>query len=749
MKIIIMKKKAFFIIFFLSAHISYAQLSKKDYQRADTVYTWNKLVSHHQLSSTWLTDSTFWYKTNNTTGIEYKLVLTNKQEKKELFDKSKLVLKYNSVFNTNTKPNNLTLKNLSVNKDANSLYFEAKGYTCTYWIKQDSLLRGEKVKKEKSRKYWAESRDELDNEPVISPDSTWKAFIKNFNVYIQNVNTKEEFQLSFDGSAGDLYSAFFYWSPDSKKLATFKVRQHTKRYFYMIESSPTDQLQPKLHKREYLKPGDAFPIRLPALFSITNKKQINLDTRSYENQFSLRGLKWQTNSSAFTFEFNQRGHQKYQVVKIDATSGLTTILAEETSDTYVEYIQNRRWDLNNGEEMIWKSERDGWFHFYLIDSNTGKVKNQITKGDFFTREIIHVDEEKREMIFSANGVQRGGDPYLLQYFRIKLDGSKLTPITPEEANHQVNFNPSKTLLVDYYSRIDSAPITILRDARTGKKIMHLETSDTKELEKTGWQFPEVFTAKGRDDKTDIWGMIYRPSNFDPNKSYPILEYIYAGPGSNHVPKNFFAYNWTFSNIAELGFIIVQIDGMGTGYRSKDFANVAWKNLMDAGLPDRIKWIKAAAKKYPYMDIDRVGIYGGSAGGQSSTAAVLQYPEFYKVAVSACGCHDNRMDKVWWNELWMGYPIDKSYAENSNVTHAHKLQGKLMLILGELDDNVDPSSTLQVVNALIKANKEFEFVMLPGVGHTLGGRFGERKRRDFFIKHLMGIDPPNWNNKTEK
>ncbi|WP_421918910.1 prolyl oligopeptidase family serine peptidase [Marinifilum sp.] len=733
----------YLLVFVALSHSVLAQISVNDYKRADSTYLFNSLVTHHQLEATWLTDSTFWYKTNGSEGIKYKLVSTSSLNKKELFRKDLLLRQYNSLFGTNKKSDSFSLKNLKVDNEANTLFFEAENYHCTYFIDKDKLEKGKAVEK-KEDTYWATSKDDLDNDPVLSPDSIWMAYIKNYNVFVKNLKTKEETQLSNDGSAGDLYSAFLKWSSDSKKLATFKVRQHHKQYFYMIESSPKDQLQPKLHKREYLKPGDVVPIRRPALFSVEDKKQIHVDGSAFEHQFYAISLKWRNNSSAFTFEYNERGHQKYQVVKVDATSGKITILAEEKSKTYVEYIQNQRWDLNDGEEMIWKSERDGWFHFYLIDGNTGKIKNQITKGDFYARDIIHVDEEKREMIFSANGVKKGADPYLLQYYQIKLDGSKMKNITPEEAHHKAWFNESKTLLVDKYSKVDKAPITVLRDAKSGKKLMTIEQSDVSKLQQKGWQYPEVFTAKGRDDKTDIWGIIYRPSNFDPNKKYPILEYIYAGPGRNHVPKNFFAYEWKFSSIAELGFIVVQIDGMGTGYRSKAFADVAWKNLKDAGLPDRIKWIKEAAKKYPYMDINKVGIYGGSAGGQSSTAAVLQYPDFYKVAVSACGCHDNRMDKIWWNELWMGYPIDKSYKENSNVTMAKNLEGKLMLILGELDDNVDPSSTLQVVDALIKAGKEFEFVILPGVGHTLGGKFGERKRRDFFIKHLMGIEPPNWN-----
>jgi dipeptidyl aminopeptidase/acylaminoacyl peptidase len=256
--------------------------------------------------------------------------------------------------------------------------------------------------------------------------------------------------------------------------------------------------------------------------------------------------------------------------------------------------------------------------------------------------------------------------------------------------------------------------------------------------------PEVFVTKGRDGKTDIWGNIYRPSNFDPSKTYPVIEYIYAGPHGSFAAKSFSPNFWPGSGLAELGFIVVQMDGMGTSNRSKAFQDVCWKNLKDAGFPDRIRWIKEAAKKYPCMDTTRVGIFGGSAGGQSSLSALLFQPDFYKVAVSACGCHDNRMDKMWWNEQWLGYPIGPQYAECSNVVNAHKLKGHLLLIVGELDDNVDPASTMQVADALIKANKDFELLVLPGVNHTLGGKYGERKRRDFFLKHLLKQETPDWN-----
>lgn len=313
----------------------------------------------------------------------------------------------------------------------------------------------------------------------------------------------------------------------------------------------------------------------------------------------------------------------------------------------------------------------------------------------------------------------------------------------ENGNHNASFNSDFSLFMDVYSRVDSAPITVLRN-RSGEIVMELEEAQDLELRKVGWRAPEIFSAKGRDDSTDIWGIIIRPSNFDETKHYPIIEYIYAGPHSSFVPKSFTVNPSGMQELAELGFIVVQIDGMGTSNRSKAFQNVSWKNLKDAGFPDRILWIKAAARKYSYMDTSRVGIYGTSAGGQSSTGALLFHPEFYKVGVSSCGCHDNRMDKIWWNEQWMGWPLGRQYEECSNVVNASNLQGELMLIVGELDDNVDPSSTFQLSNALIQAGKEHELIVVPGMGHSSGGSYGERKRRDFFVRHLLNIEPPAWN-----
>jgi len=440
------------------------------------------------------------------------------------------------------------------------------------------------------------------------------------------------------------------------------------------------------------------------------------------------------------------------VIEVDAQTGKARTLIDEESKTFIYYNplgpglsggRRYRHDIGDGQEIVWASERDGWEQLYLYDGVTGKVKNQITKGDWVVRNVDQVDDDKRQIWFEAGGMNPGQDPYFTYYYRINLDGTGLTGFTSADGNHTVTFSRDRKYYVDSWSRVDLPPVAELRRTEDQGLVMELEKGDASALLAAGIRFPEVFVAKGRDGKTDIWGAIVRPTNFDPSKKYPVIEQIYAGPQGSFVPKTFSALNSTQA-LAELGFIVVQIDGMGTSNRSKAFHDVAFQNLGDAGFPDRILWHKAAAAKYPYYDISRVGIYGNSAGGQSSLGGALFHPDFYKVVVTNSGCHDNRMDKIWWNEQWMGWPVGPEYAASSNVDNAYKLQGKALIIAGELDDNVDPASSLQVVNALVKANKHFDMLYIPGQNHGVGVLANQHYLQDYFVHNLLGVEPPDWN-----
>ena len=741
-----MKHIASIGIALLTGGMALAQGTVEDYNRAYELrekYN-SKHVFYSNVNPQWIDGTNlFWYVRNTPEGNEYVKVDVGKQKRTALFDQQKLSAALESSTGKDIDPMQLPIQRCHVTPGADTLRFVYEGKRWCFDIRRNRLTDEGQLPAPGRQRHWMEVDDEKGGAPVTSPDGKYVAFIKNDNICVREVATGKETQLSQDGTPGNYYSSYIQWSPDSKLVAAFRIRPAQKRYVYYVESSPADQLQPKLHKQEYAKPGDELAFKVPCIYGVENGKRLIPSTDLFSHQYEIYALQWNSDSKGITFEYNERGHKVYRVLEVSAEDGSVRPLIEEKEEKYVNYPRIFRHFLADGKRIIWSSERDNYNHLYMYDRATARPTHQITKGEWYVREVQYVDEENQQIYFSANGMNKDEDPYLIHYYRIGFDGKGLTALTPEEGMHKAWYSSDYKYLVDVYSKVDQAPVAVVRSAADGKIVMPLEKADIAQLTANGWKAPEVFTAKGRDGKTDMWGIIYRPSNFDPAKKYPVIEYIYSGPGDQYVPKTFSSYNWWMTSLAELGFIVVQVDGMTTSFRSKEFEEVCYKNLKDAGLPDHIAWIKAAAQKYPYMDIDRVGIFGCSAGGQESTTAVLLHPEFYKAAYSACGCHDNRMDKIWWNELWMGYPVDDSYKECSNVENAHLLQRPLMLVVGEMDDNVDPASTMQVVNALIKANKDFELVVIPGAHHTMGEDFGEHKRYDFFVRNLMGVNPPAW------
>lgn len=575
-----------------------------------------------------------------------------------------------------------------------------------------------------------------------SPDGKFAVSVRGGNLYLKpkGGGKDDEVALTKDGNEQEGYESGVFWAPDSSRFVALRTKKEQEHKVYMVESSPKDQLQPRLKSIQYLKPGDDIAITKPHLFEVAEKKEIAVKDDLFKTPWALTQVRWAGDSSRFTFLYNQRGHQVMRVVGVDGKTGDAAPVINEEAKTFIDWTNKvfTRY-LDETGEIIWMSERDGWNHLYLYDAKTREVKNQITKGNWVVRAVDRIDEKNRQIFFRAGGIFPEQDPYYVHFCRINFDGTGLVNLTKGDGDHRIEYSPDSKYYVDTYSRVDLAPVTELHRSEDGALVCDLERGDTAKLAAAGWKPPERFVAKGRDGTTDIYGVIFRPTNFDPAKKYPVLEDIYAGPQSAFVPKGFLPYHGQ-QGMAELGFIIVKIDGMGTNFRSKAFHDVCWKNLGDAGFPDRILWMKAAAEKYPYMDLTRVGLYGTSAGGQSALGGLLFHGDFYKAGVANCGCHDNRMDKIWWNEQWMGYPVGPHYAEQSNVTNAHKLTGKLLLFVGELDTNVDPASTMQVVNALIKANKDFDFMVFPGAGHGQVGAYGQRRLRDFFVRNLLGVEP---------
>ncbi|MGS2737846.1 DPP IV N-terminal domain-containing protein [Sinomicrobium sp. M5D2P17] len=739
-------KLSVFWAFFSLLPSLYGQGTLAEYKKSvavDTLFK-NKVYNTPELFH-WQGDSLCWYKNNTAKGTEYLLISTKDLAQQKAFDHQKLALGLEKLISEKVEADSLGIDNLQFAEDSFTFQTDSLEISCDLPDYKLRLIKELEKKEKDGRRYWGKRFDESENNPVISPDSVYLGFIKNHNLYIKNRNTEEETRLSFDGSGGFYYSSHIEWSPDSKKIMAYKVRPGEEHKIYFVRSTPDDQFQPRLESRDYLKPGDELPFRSPQLFDVVSGKHTPVATDLFSQQYSLSNFAWKENSSTFTFEYNQRGHQVYRVLSADANTGKVSTIIEETSPTFIDYSGKKyRHDSDDGKEIIWASERDGYNHLYLYDGQTGKVKNQVTRGNWPVREVIEVDEENRQIYFTASGMDKNQDPYLLHYCRIDFDGKNFVRFTKENGNHKVTFSPGRKFYIDQYSRVDVPPVTVLKSTDTQKEVLPLQKADVSALLATGWKMPETFTAKGRDGKTDIWGIIVRPTTFDPDKNYPVIEYIYAGPHDSFVPKSFRSVYYGMTTLAELGFIVVQIDGMGTSNRSKAFHDVCWKNLKDAGFPDRKLWIKAAAKKYPYINSEMVGIHGTSAGGQNAGAAVVFNSDFYKAAVASCGCHDNRMDKIWWNEQWMGYPVGPHYAACSNTENAASMNGKLLLMVGEVDDNVDPASTMQFADALIKAGKDFELVVLPGQSHTSGGEYGDRKRRDFFVKNLLKVTPPSWN-----
>ncbi len=571
--------------------------------------------------------------------------------------------------------------------------------------------------------------------PVKSPDGKLEAVFRDNNIWIREAGSKESGrQISFDGTDQDKYDRVL-WSPDSKKLAAFRKEVIKERQILLRNSRPADQVQPEYKWLDYAKPGDALPQVTPALFDVESMTGIPLETGKWLNQYFLTMGRWSPDSEFFTFEYNQRGHQLYQLVAIEGSTGKSRVIAEEKSETFVYYYDLYRYYFKDGNHILWISERDDWRHLYMIDTRNGSTR-QLTKGEWNVREIHKVDEDGGYVLMNVNGLHaaEGEDPYNKHLARLDLSTGRITDLTPENANHTVSFNKDYSFFVDNYSRPDSPNVCVARSVSDGSVMMEIQRQDISGILARGYTMPIVFKAKGRDGVTDIWGTIYLPYKFDKKKKYPVIEYIYAGPHDSHVVKDF-RPEMRFSKLLELGYAVVSIDGMGTDNRSKSFQDVCWRNIKDAGFPDRILWIKAAAAKYKFLDISEVGIYGYSAGGQNTLSALLFYPEFYKVGVALCGCHDNRMDKMWWNEQWMGYPIGPWYGENSNVDNAWRLEGKLLLINGEMDDNVDPASTLQVVAELVKNGKYFEQMFLPGHSHNLGSDYINKRVFEFFWKNI--------------
>ena len=615
---------------------------------------------------------------------------------------------------------------------------------------------------------------------ILSPNREFAAYIDNFNLWVRNTKTDKRFQLTFDGFNNYGYatnnagwkkskSPVLKWSPDSKKIATF--RQDAREVGEMYLTS-TNVGHPKLEAWKYALPGDDKIFEIERLIiDVKSRKiiklNINNDFQRSTTTDHIAGrdgefldTQWSDDSSKLAFISTSRDHKEAHLQIADSKTGDVFSVFKENVKTYYESgVRAENWKvLFDSNEFIWYSEKDNWGHLYLYDLSTKKLKNRITSGNWLVRKIMHIDYINREIIFTAGGREKG-NPYHIYLYKINFDGNKLICLTPERGSHSISSSPNWNYFVTTYSTTNTSPISILKD-RNGKTLLQLASSNTDELIKNGWQEPLEFNVKARDDKTDLFGIMYLPSDYKKNKKYPILNYIYPGPQSGSVGNySFIVSRKDFQSLAELGFIVVSVDAMGTPGRSKSFHDAYYGNMGDNGIPDNIYAIQQLANKYSFMDISKVGIWGHSGGGFASTAAILKYPDFYDVAVSTSGNHDNRNYIADWGEKWHGllkplglskndgkldFDISKSnYDIQANQLLVNNLKGKLLLAHGLLDDNVPPSSTFLVVDALINANKDFDLILFPNKRHSYGNsnNYMTRRKWDYFVKHLKNINPP--------
>jgi len=462
----------------------------------------------------------------------------------------------------------------------------------------------------------------------------------------------------------------------------------------------------------------------------------------------LADAEWSLDSSRLAFVSVSRDHKHVVLRTADPGTGEVRDVLEEKVDTFFESGFNQiNWHvLFDSNEVIWFSQRDDWGHLYLYDLETGKLKNRITGGGWNVLQVQHIDRETRTIYFMGAGREKG-DPYFQYFYRVSMEGGEPALLSPKMSNHSISLSPSREYFVDTYSTPVEPPVSELRDHK-GKKLLEFQTSDISRLLEMGWKPPVPFSVKARDGKTDLYGLMFKPTRFDPAKKYPIINNIYPGPQTGSVgSRSFSDSRGDRQALAELGFIVICLDAMGTPMRSKSFHEAYYGNMGDNGLPDQITGMKQLAERFPWIDIDRAGIYGGSGGGFASTDAILRYPDFFKVAVSSSGNHDNRNYEDDWGEKWQGllevYPDGTTnYDNQANQLLARNLKGKLLLAHGMMDSNVPVSNTLLVVKELIKANKDFDLIIFPDGGHGLGrGYYWMRRRWDYFVKHLMGAEPP--------
>ena len=724
------------------------EVTHEDYKRAVSFLHDNhnnKTVFNLKTKINWFKDGTgLWFIDYSKNKKTYKLVDFKNTKVVDLFNHNKMASALTEFSEKLIKENQLSLSNIEKRGKGNLEFkFEDKSYVLN--LKSYQLTLQEEKPKEEKNLFEAKS-----------PDGKWIAYTKDYNLFIKSIESSKEFQLSNEGKRGYEYATrydwydkmegengerpkrfFMNWSEDSNWIATNIIDTRNAEKMYMLDHSIDSLYKPKLLSYYRGSPGDTTMVMVtPVFYNVKTKKEVktSLPTGTHVNSVSIEGMK---QSGELLADYLERGYKKKVLKHINLNNGKEKILIEETNETNIDNFWFRQ--LQEKLKVIFLSERSGWRQLYMVDLKTNKI-SAITTGDYYINSVVYTDEDKEEIYFMASGKEPNSNPYYQKLYRVNFEG-KVTLLTPGNTHHSINFSKNGKYFADNYSTINIPTRTVLRSSRSGKILTELTTADVSDAQSKGWQSPEIFQLTSKDKKTTIYGALWKPTNFDSTKSYPIIDATYTGPHTQVFPKSF---DRGFSNqsLAEFGFIVMNVDGLGTSGRSKEFHDHSYKNMGNK-LEDHVLAIKHLGQKYSWINTDKVGVFGHSAGGYDTGRAMLAFPDVYKVGVASSGDHDFRMEKAWWPEMYQGWPVDETYEEVSNITNAENLKGKLLLVHGGIDDNVNPSATFKLAEALVNADKEFDLLIFPSQRHGYVGEarnYFIKKRWNYFVEHLLNAKP---------
>ncbi|WP_417370681.1 prolyl oligopeptidase family serine peptidase [Gelidibacter japonicus] len=743
------------LMLFLTIQLQAQKPTLEDYQRAVSFLPENlnnKTVFNLYTQVYWFKDNSgIWFVDHDKNGKTYKTLSFKNNRVQPMFDHDKLAQELSKLAENKLESGQLSLSNIERTKDGHLKFnFESKTYILDLKTYQLQIEKEEKK----------EEKNEFETK---SPDGKWIAYSKDYNLYIKSTTTGQEYQLSHDGKRDYEYATYYgwydiiegenaerpkrfrvNWSKDSKWIGADVVDFRNAEKMYLLDHSIDSLYKSKLLSYYRGSPGDTTMVHVkPVFFNVETKKEVktNLPTGTHINSVAIE---WMEKSGQLLAGYSERGFQKEFLKLVDLNNETEETLIEETSETNIDNFWFRK--LDKKQKVIFLSERSGWRQLYMVDMIT-KETEPLSQGNYYINSVVHTNEDKEEIFFLASGKDPKMNPYHQLLYKVDFKGNT-TLLTPENAHHIVSFSEDGNYFVDNYSTVNHPTKTVLRLAKSGKIVAELTSADASEALAKGWQSPETFQLTAKDGKTTIYGAIWKPTNFDPTQSYPIIDHTYTGPHTQMFPKSF---DRAFMNqsLAELGFIVMMVDGLGTSGRSKEFHNYSYKN-MGNNLEDHVLAITYLGEKYPWIDTDRVGIFGHSAGGFDTGRAMLAFPDVYKVGVASSADHDFRMEKAWWPEMYQGWPVDSTYHEVSNITNAKNLKGKLLLVHGGIDENVNPSATFKLAEALVNADKEFDLLIFPSQRHGYQGKANKyftKKRWNYFVEHLKG-ETPIWDFKWE-